>query len=212
VTVSLDVLLGTLIFILPGFIAVGAYVGLGRFFSRPDLARGTFVLLALALSIPIVLVFNTVAPHLGLNLIHPLSVPILEAEYVAPPFLFSLSILYAVCAGLGALVALAFNWWIEQRRKRNGVSITTNRLDVWTSVLGSRKQTPYVLAVLEKAAYHGLLSLATTEEDDPYIFIIKPEFVPLDSNQRPAFQERTPLHMDGVLLKKSDIQAFWFVS
>lgn len=212
-TVSLDVLLGTLIFVLPGFIAVGTYVGLGRFLTaRPDLTRGTFVLLSLALSIPILLAFNEAAPHLGVTLIRVIVVPTAKSQYVASHFLFSLSLLYAICAGLGALVAIGFNRWCVWRRKVHRITLETSRREVWTEVMASRTQAPYVLAVLEKSAYHGVLKRATTDDEDPYVFITKPDFVPLDGSQRPDFQHRSSLHVDGILLKKVDIQSFWFIS
>jgi hypothetical protein len=211
-TVSLDVLLGTLVFVLPGFIAVGMYVALGRFFSRPDLTRSTAVLLALSLSVPMLLVFNGLVQMCSLSLLVPITIPEAKASYVAPSFLFSLSALYAVCGLLGVIVALGFNWRNTRRQKQDGYCHELRRYDVWTTVLGSRRQTPYVLAVLEKAAYHGQLIEATTEEEDPYIFLTKPDFLPLNKSQRPDWDRRSSLNVDGILLKKDDIKALWFVS
>lgn len=211
-TVSLDVILGTLVFLMPGFIAVGMYVALGRFFSRPDMTRGTFVLLSLALSVPLLLVFNALAPYVGWKLLVPLTIPTDNSQYVAPSFLLSLSVLYAICALLGSAVALGFNLFNSVRRKRRGLSHEISRLNVWTNVMGTRTQTPYVLAVLETSAYHGLLRQATTEDSDPYIYISKPDYVPLDASQRPDWQKRSPLKIDGILLQKADIKALWIVS
>lgn len=211
-TVSLDVLIGTLIFVLPGFVTVGAYAGLGRFFSRPDLTRGTFVLLALVLSLPLLLVFNFAVSYFRLSLVAPVGVPELETSYVAPAFLLSLSLLYAVSAGLGGVVALGFNGWNVLKRKRGGSCHRISRLDVWTTVIGSRTQTPYVVLVLEKCAYHGLMRQATTEDEDPYVFISRPDFLPLDKNQCPDWKSRTQLDVDGILIRKNDIKAFWIVS
>jgi hypothetical protein len=211
-TVSLDVLLGTLVFVLPGFVAVGIYVALGRFFSRPDLTRSTVVLLALSLSVPIVLAFNALVRLCPSVLIVPISVPEAKADYVAPAFLFSLSLLYAICALLGVVVAAGFNWRNRRRQARDGFCHQLRRHDVWTTVVGSRQRTPYVLAVLEKSAYHGLLREATTEADDPYIFLAKPDFLPLNKSQRPDWGHRSSLNVDGILLKKDDVKALWFVS
>jgi hypothetical protein len=45
-TLSLVVLIETLVFLLPGFIAVSVYAYVGRFFSRPDLNKTSIILVA----------------------------------------------------------------------------------------------------------------------------------------------------------------------
>jgi hypothetical protein len=80
-TLSLDVLIGTLVFLLPGFIAVGVYAYVGRFFSRPDLSKTSFILVALTLTLPLLLVFNSLVSPIGKGSVAQVSLPEQKPDY-----------------------------------------------------------------------------------------------------------------------------------
>lgn len=209
--ISLDVIVGTLIFVLPGFVAVGTYTWIGRFFSRPDLSRSTFALIALTLSLPLILSFNHLASILSANYLRSVGIPELKAGPINPDFLISLSFLYGHAAFLGALAAWIYNGFREIVRRRDGLSCTLSARDVWTQVVGQCGYTPEVLVMLERNAYSGFLKHATTLESDPYVYLSKPSVLPLNSAGLPDYEAFRHLEVDGILLKKTDVKSFWFI-
>lgn len=209
--ISLDVIIGTLVFVLPGFVAVGTYAWIGRFFMRPDLSRSTFVLIALTLSLPLLLGFNHLASNLAASHFHKVDIPDIKAGPIDPGFLLSLSFLYGLSALLGGLAAWIYNGIREIGRRRDGLSCTLSTRDVWTQVVGQCGYTPEILVIQEKHAYSGYLKHATTLESDPYVYLSKPLALPLDSEGLPDYEALRHLEVDGILIKKSDVKSFWFI-
>jgi hypothetical protein len=122
VTLSLDVLIGTLVFLLPGFIAFGVYAYVGRFFSRPDLSKTSFTLVALTLTLPLPLVFNSLISPIGKGSVAQVSLPERKPDYVAPRFLISLSALYGLAGAAGGIAGFMFNGTKTLRQRRDGIA------------------------------------------------------------------------------------------
>lgn len=120
--ISLDVLIGTLIFLVPGFIAVGVYVYMVRFFSRPDLGKGIFTLVALTLTLTLKPVFNSLVSHGGKRTIEQVSLPWQMPDYIAPGFLISLNALYGLADAAGGVARLMLNGAQALRRLRDGIA------------------------------------------------------------------------------------------
>lgn len=209
--ISLDVIIGTLIFVLPGFVAVGTYAWIGRFFSRPDLSRSTFALIALTLSLPLILSFNHLASNLAASYFHRVDIPDIKAGPIDPEFLRSLTFLYGLSAFLGGLAAWIYNGIREIGRRRDGLSCTLSTRDVWTQVVGQCGYTPEILVILDQHAYSGYLKHATTLEADPYVYLGKPSVLPLDGAGLPDYEAFRHLEVDGILLKKTDVKSLWFI-
>lgn len=209
--ISLDAIIGTLVFVLPGFVSVGTYAWIGRFFSRPDLSRSTFALIALTLSLPLILSFNHLTSSLTASHFRGVDIPDIKAGPIDPDFLLSLTFLYGLSALAGGLAAWIYNGIRESGRRRDGLSCTLSTRDVWTQVVGQCGYTPEVLLILDKHAYSGYLKHATTLGVDPYVYLSKPSVVPLDSAGLPDYEAFRHLEVDGIMLRKTDVKSFWFI-
>ena len=186
-TLSLDVLIGTLVFLLPGFIAVSVYAYVGRFFSRPDLNKTSFILVALTLTLPLLLVFNSLVSPIGKGSVAQVSLPERKPDYVAPRFLISLTALYDLAGAAGGIAGFMFNGTQTLRRRRDVIAAQLSTRVVWTEVVAFRAAISDVIAILEHCSYQRFLQCATSGAIDAYIYIVQPHFLPLGSGKKPDY-------------------------
>jgi hypothetical protein len=187
VTLSLDVLIGTLVFLLPGFIAVGVYAYVGRFFSRPDLNKTSFILVALTLTLPLLLVFNSLVSPIGKGAVAQVSLSERKPDYVAPRFLISLTALYDLAGAAGGIAGFMFNGTQTLRRRRDVIAAQLSTRVVWSEVVAFRAAISDVIAILEHCSYQRFLQCATSGAIDAYIYIVQPHFLPLGSGKKPDY-------------------------
>lgn len=212
-SISQDAILGTLLFLLPGFIAVGAFLLPLKWLNPPDLSRSTFVILALSLSVPLNWTFALLA-QLSPDWLQPLAdVPRLTATALTRPELLGLTLLYVYSAVLGLLAALAVGRLRARRWENSGTCVKLSRDSVWHQVLKTRSSIPWVLALTEKNAYYGKLRHYTTSSVDPHIYLTKVQLVPLHPPSGfPLMQKAQEPPMDGVLLRLDSLTGLWVIT
>lgn len=210
--ISKDALLTTLLFLLPGFIAVGSFVLPFKWLNAPDLSRSTFVILALSLSVPLNLLFAWMA-KMSPQFLRPwIDVPTVASGRLTLNQLAGLTLLYAFAAALGVIAAAIAGKIRSYMWKKAGTCVKPARERAWHRVLKSRKGSPWVVAVGDKSAYYGMLRHFTTTDEDPHIYLTHAQVAPLDSSWgQPLLQNAQEPPVDGVLLQLDSLKALWIV-
>jgi hypothetical protein len=213
VTISQDALLGTLLFLLPGFITVGAYVLPVKWLNSPDLSKNTFVILALSLSVPINWTFTMLARLSPGWLTVYADVPRLTSKALSQPELLGLTLLYLYAVALGLVAAFVAGRVRTHQWNKAGTCVRLSRDSVWHQVLKTRKAIPWVLALTDKNAYYGKLKHYTTTTDDPHVYLTDVQLIPLHSPTGfPLMSQAQQPAMEGVLLQLESLTAMWIIT
>jgi hypothetical protein len=213
VMVSRDALLSTLLFLLPGFVAVGAFVLPFRWLNSPDLSRSTFVVLALTLSVPLNWLFSVTEGLSPQWLRDTASIPHLGSPSLSRADLLGVTLLYLLAAAVGLVASAAATFMRNRRWRKAGTCVRPSRDSVWHGVLKSRASIPWVVAVLDRHAYYGKLLRFTTTGDDMHIYVTHVQVLPLDeATGVPIARQAEEPPVDGVLLRLDSLTALWFVT
>jgi hypothetical protein len=212
-----DALVASLVLVLPGFIVVGTVVELAPSWERFKPNPAAYVLLSLGASVPLHLIFLRLASLPWDPSIKPwftafnsfdfssLTRLAFAVDFLRPLLaLLILSILSGVAiVGLMRIVA-----WL---RSRDGRGVPSQRT-VWRQVFEPRVKAPNVVVMLVNKAYKGQVLSVSTTDTDPHIYLTGVSVMPIaPTSGLPDWKQQTPLAMDGMLVKQSDIHEIWLL-
>ncbi|MHB1341080.1 MAG: DUF6338 family protein [Coriobacteriia bacterium] len=212
-----DAIVASLVLVLPGFIVVGMIILLAPSWEAWSPSPATYVLLSLAASVPLHIGFAWIASRSWADYLKPWlrafdTFDFSKVTHVAftVAFLKPLAALLVLSLVLGAVIGGGLRLVANFRTSGGG---TPSQKTVWRTVFEGRKQAPNVIVFVGDKAYKGQPRSVTTTSADPHLYLQDVSVVPVsDANGLPCWDEMVVLHMEGLLLRQSDIREMWFLN